>query len=191
MPDHRISKTPTTTQGATVFTIPSTHSASAASVHLYLPPAASQEDREDHETFEILLKQYGCLPSSQVSREIKGSAAIVAPAPTGKHPQSAPHSGAPTPRTRTQPGEGGRFVLVDEETGQVIGELDNRIDVEVGQGVNVGATAAGQLGDHKQNEPVVVDFGVLDEGWAQKVTVQTIEERDMDDWMLKGAHYIR
>lgn len=180
-----------------MFTIPS----GGTSVQLYLPRAASQEDKEDQETFEILLKQYGCLPSSQVSREIKGSAAIVegsggggGGSTVGKQPpqySSAPGSGTATPRTRTQAAEGGRFVLVDEDTGQVIGELDNKIDVEVGQGVNAGGAPAGQLGDHKQNQPVVVDFGVLDEGWAQKVTVQSIEERDMDDWMLKGAHYIR
>lgn len=178
-----------------MFTIPS----GGTVVQLYLPGASSLEDKEDQETLEILLKQYGCLPSSQVSREIKGSAAIVGGGSgdgsiVGKQPpqySSAPSSGTATPRTRTQPAQGGRFVLVDEDTGQVIGELDNKIDVEVGQGVNAGGAPAGQPGDHKQNQPVVVDFGVLDEGWAQKVTVQSIEERDMDDWMLKGAHYIR
>lgn len=81
-------------------------------------------------------------------------------------------------------------MLVDEGTGQVIGELDNRIDVEVGQGVNA-ASSATATGDGKMSDPVVVDFGVLDEGWAEKVTVQKIDEQDMNDWMLKGAHYIR
>lgn len=175
-----------------MFSIPS----GGTSVQLYLPVAASQEDKEDQETLEILLKQYGCLPSSQVSREIKGSAAIVGGGSSvGKAPpqygSSAPGSGTTTPTLRRRTTDGGRFVLVDEDTGQVIGELDNKLDVEVGQGVDAGPVPAGQAGDHKQNQPVVVDFGVLDEGWAQKVSVQTIEERDMDDWMLKGAHYIR
>lgn len=151
-----------------------------------MAPPSSQEDVEDYETFEILLKQYGCLPSSQVSRAINGAAAIVAPPlPTA----SAPGSGTSTPQG-TQDQKGGRFVLVDEGTGQVIGELDQRIDVEVGKGVNAGSSASA-TGDHKVNDPVMVDFGVLDEGWAQKVTVQTIDEQDMNDWMLKGAHYIR
>ncbi|KAI5454916.1 hypothetical protein NCC49_002192 [Naganishia albida] len=189
LPNHKISKV--SSGPTTVFSIPS----GGTSVQLYLPVAASQEDKEDQETLEILLKQYGCLPSSQVSREIKGSAAIVGGGwGVGKAPpqygSSAPGSGTTTPTLRRRTTDGGRFVLVDEDTGQVIGELDNKLDVEVGQGVDAGPVPAGQAGDHKQNQPVVVDFGVLDEGWAQKVSVQTIEERDMDDWMLKGAHYI-
>jgi spartin len=187
LPDHKIQKT-TQPDGSTVFSIPSPQSRSGAgpTAQVVLPPPSNQEDTEDYETFEILLKQYGCLPSSQVSRAIKGAAAIVAPPlPT----TSAPGSGTSTPQG-TPDQRGGRFVLVDEGTGQVIGELDNRIDVEVGKDVNAGSSAS-STGDHKMNDPVMVDFGVLDEGWAQKVTVQTIDEQDMNDWMLKGAHYIR
>lgn len=171
-----------------MYSIPSPQSRSGAgpTAQVVLPRATSQEDTEDYETFEILLKQYGCLPSSQVSRAIKGAAAIVTPPIRST---SAPGSGTSTPRG-VQDARGGRFVLVDEGTGQVIGELDNRIDVEVGQGVNAGSSASA-TGDHKMNDPVMVDFGVLDEGWAQKVTVQKIDEQDMNDWMLKGAHYIR
>ncbi|KAJ9124208.1 hypothetical protein QFC22_001006 [Naganishia vaughanmartiniae] len=212
LPTHKISKS-TAANGAIVFTIPSPHSPSGPMLELRLAPIASPEDKEDYETFEILLKQYGCLPLSQVSREIKGSAAIASPSssdlvgmattpsvsassqrtpppvPPKNGLSNGPAPGTASPRARTEAQEGGRFVLVDEETGQVIGELDNRIDVEVGSGVNASrpGTAAGE---GKSAEPVVVDFGEMEEGWAQKVTVQTVDEKDLDDWMLKGAHYI-
>ncbi|GHJ88251.1 hypothetical protein NliqN6_4653 [Naganishia liquefaciens] len=187
LPDHKIQKT-TQPDGSTVYAIPSPHprSGAGATAKVILPRAVSPEDTEDFETFEVLLKQYGCLPSSQVSRAIKGAAAIVAPSVP---PRSAPAAGTSSPRT-VQDQRGGRFVLVDEGTGQVIGELDNRIDVEVGHGVNAAPSASAAGGDGKMSEPVVVDFGVLDEGWAEKVTVQNIDEQDMNDWMLKSAHYI-
>ncbi|KAJ9091198.1 hypothetical protein QFC19_009194 [Naganishia cerealis] len=217
LPTHKISKS-TAANGAIVFTIPSPKSPSGPILELRFLPISSQEDKEDYETFEVLLKQYGCLPLSQVSREIKATAAIPSPSssdlagmpsvsgtkpstvpsqeapppiPSNKGLPSGPNSGTASPRgARTEAQEGGRFVLVDEDTGQVIGELDNRIDVEVGSGVDAGRPGVTAAGDGKSGAPVVVDFGVLDEGWAQKVTVRSVDERDMDDWMLKGAHYI-
>lgn len=213
LPTHKISKE-TTTNGSIVFTIPSPQSPSGPILELRLATIASPEDEEDYETFEVLLKQYGCLPLSQVSREIKGSAAIVSPsssdlvgmasapstatASSQRTPPPVPAKnglssgstpGTASPRSRTEAREGGRFVLVDEDTGQVIGELDNRIDVEVANGVNA-ARPGMAAGDGKSAEPVVVDFGELEQGWAQKVTVQSLDEKDLDDWMLKGAHYI-
>jgi spartin len=169
------------------FTVPST-TVRNAFVEIVIPRPSTEEDQQDLETYEILLKQYGVLhiPPQYVNREIPGSSLIesVTSASTPASPIGGKSVNAPPP-IPPRPGmrhsaSGGRFVLVDESTGQIVGELDQQLSVEEGK----------QVMGNSSSEPVVVDFGQLDAGVIGKITVKTIDEADMNDWMLKGAHLL-
>jgi hypothetical protein len=75
----------------------------------------------------------------------------------------------------------GRLVLVNQDNGEVVGQLDESIDVETD----------GKVAMDGKDKPVVLDFGNEIAGYAPKVKVQTVPEDELDDWMLKSAHTLR
>jgi spartin len=157
-----------------VYRIPST-TVSNGFIDVVVPRPATEEDQQDLETCEVLLKQYGVLqiPPQYVNRDIPGSSLIdsVTSASAPATPVGGQSANPPRPNMRHS-ASGGRFVLV--------GELDQQLSVEEG----------GRVAGNASSEPVVVDFGALDQGILNKITVKTIDEADMNDWMLKGAHLL-
>ena len=146
------------------YTIPSPHVPNAFLL-IELPKPATAADMEDLDSFEVLLRQYKSLGA-----EASALSGI-----------TVPRLGANTPSTPAPENMRGKVVLVNEDTGEVVGELDQSIDVDEDKRV---------AGDDK-NRPVVLDFGNVVEGYAPKVQIQTVAEEDMDDWVLRGAHHIR
>lgn len=127
-----------------------------AQIILTLPLPGSTAELEDLDSFEVLLRQYGNLGAEATGLE-----------------------GVTAPKLNEE--MKGKLVLVNEESGEVVGELDQTLDVvedkKVGQG--------------SKDKPVILDFGDVVDGYAPKVVVQTVPESEMDDWLLKGAHYLR
>jgi len=131
-----------------------------ASLQLTLPLPASAADMEDLDSFEVLLRQYGALKPDDTALT------NVTAKPLGT-------SNAPLPEEMR-----GKVVLINQDNGEVVGELSESIDVE---------TDGKVLNDNK-NKPVILDFGNEIAGYAPKVKVQTVPEDELDDWMLKSAH---
>ncbi|WVW84011.1 hypothetical protein I302_106037 [Kwoniella bestiolae CBS 10118] len=147
-----------------VYTVPSPHIPNASvSFVIHLP--SSQADLEDLDSFEVLLKQYGCLA--------KESTAL-----NGLAPPALSSSGG----EMLAPEEmRGRIVLINEDNGQVVGELEQTFDVEEDK----------RLMSEDKNKPVMLDFGYQREGDdILKVKVKTVPEEDLDDWLLRGAHKV-
>ena len=162
---------PSTTSEGITYQIPSPHVPNA-SLQVILPSPGSSADLEDLDSFEVLLKQYGSLAkdSSALKNVVVPPLGSVQSAPPGQGQQAlAPENMR------------GKVVIMNEETGEIVGELDQDIDVEADK----------RLAGDDKNRPVVLDFGNVVEGYAPKVTVQRIQQEDMDDWLLKGAHHIR
>lgn len=188
--------------GDRVFSIPF-EELDDASADIVVPGPITASDKEDLETFEVLLKQYGSLTESAARKEgiegqravasaSSGSLAGLAPGEKKVTEPSTLESGPSTNKSglRRRTGwngqeSGGRLVLVDDKTGEVVGELDQEINVE--------DEDEKKLEDDDKSgskAPVVVDFGTLSQGVPYEVvTVKTIKPEDMDDWILKGAHY--
>jgi spartin len=131
-----------------------------ASLQLTLPLPASAADMEDLDSFEVLLRQYGALKPDDTALT------NVTAKPLGT-------SNAPLPEDMR-----GKVVLINQDNGEVVGELSESIDVE---------TDGKVLNDNK-NKPVILDFGNEIAGYAPKVKIQTVPEDELDDWMLKSAH---
>ncbi|WWC62042.1 uncharacterized protein I303_104630 [Kwoniella dejecticola CBS 10117] len=149
-----------------------------ASVLFTLPLPSSQADLEDLDSLEVLLKQYGCLGKDLSALE----GVTVAPQ---QHPSSYEY--ASTSRAGGQEealapeGLRGRIVLINEDNGEVVGELDQTFDVEEDR----------KLMNEDKNKPVMLDFGHLREGQeALRVKVKSVPEEDLDDWLLRGAHKV-
>jgi hypothetical protein len=160
---------------------------------LTLPVPANKDDEDDVQTFEVLLRQYGCLPMQEVP-EVKGQAAVAsrssgdlrslgitsATSSTPGAPPLPPRSPVPSV---TETKQQGRLVLVDSTSGEVVGEIDQAVNVEEDP-------ALSEKG--KEQQPVIIDFGDIEySGVAKTIEVKTVAEEDMDDWMLRGAHYLR
>ncbi|WVF71404.1 hypothetical protein IAT40_006208 [Kwoniella sp. CBS 6097] len=158
-----------------------------ASVLLNLPVPRSQADLEDLDSFEILLRQYGSLGAE--------STALANFNPASFQTASASPSTSSTARVPAVSGSGtgtaspplapeelrGQIVLINEDNGEVVGQFDQRIDME----------EDAKLAGEDKNKPVVLDFGHLREGQdALKVKVKAVPEEDLDDWLLRGAHNI-
>jgi spartin len=135
-----------------------------ASLQLTLPLPASAADMEDLDSFEVLLRQYGSLRADDTALT------NVSATPLGTKDT------APLPEEMR-----GRLVLVNQDNGEVVGELDENIDVE----------ADGKVASDNKDKPVILDFGNEIAGYAPKVKVQTVPEDELDDWMLKSAHTLR
>lgn len=168
---------PTASSEGISYTIPSPHVPNA-SVQIILPSPASSADMEDLDSFEVLLKQYQSL-----AKDSTALSGVVVPPLGGTTVSGAGIGDTKSAQGSTNAPEDmrGKVVLINEETGEVVGELDQTLDVEEDK----------KLGSGDQARPVVLDFGNVVEGYAPKVTVQTIKEEDMDDWLLRGAHNIR
>jgi hypothetical protein len=160
---------------------------------LTLPVPTNKDDDDDVQTFEVLLRQYGCLPMQEVP-EVKGQAAVAsrssgdlrslgitsATSSTPGGPPLPPRSPVPSV---TETKQQGRLVLVDSTSGEVVGEIDQAVNVEEDP-------ALSEKG--KEQQPVIIDFGDIEySGVAKTIEVKTVAEEDMDDWMLRGAHYLR
>ena len=134
------------------------------SLRLILPSPSSSADMEDLESFELLLRQYKCLGAEE----------------TALANVSAPPLGA-----ATTPGMAeelrGRLMLVNEDDGEVVGELDQSFDMDEDR----------NLAGEDRNKPVMLDFGEIVDGYSPSVKVRTVPQDELDDWMLKGAHNIR
>ena len=152
------------------YTIPSLKNKSM-SLNLMLPKPSSSADLEDLESFEVLLRQYKCLAAEATALE--GVEAIPLGSSKGSDGTASP---VPLPQDVR-----GKLVLVNEDNGEIIGEMDQEMNVEEGQ----------KIAGTDKNRPVVLDFGGEIEGYNHMVTVKTVDEADMDDWMLRGAHNIR
>ncbi|EIW70363.1 hypothetical protein TREMEDRAFT_68017 [Tremella mesenterica DSM 1558] len=169
-----------------------------AALHLIFSSPRSIAEYEDLDSFEILLRQYGSLGEKATALEgvqvgpagsTSNNLGITGTGSVGLKTQGKDEDNSEGLRRRTGKGTQGelmdldmrgKVVLVNEETGEVVGELDHRLDVQEGQGVASGG----------KDKPVMLDFGdVLDE-YAPKVVVQTVPQEEMDDWMLRGAHNI-
>jgi spartin len=147
-----------------------------AKLSLVLPLPASSADLEDLDSFEVLLRQYGSLPGD--STALKDLAA--------PHLAGGPSTGVSVPGgTAGAGGEDkdmrGKLVLVNEDNGEVVGELDHDLDLEEDHSVS----------KDDKDKPVVLDFGNVIDGYMPVVKVRTVPEDEMDDWILKGAHYLR
>lgn len=145
------------------YTIPSPHIPNA-SLRLTLPLPSSAADMEDLDSFEVLLRQYGSIRAEETAL------ANVSAVPMGAK------DSAPLPEEMR-----GRLVLVNQDNGEVVGQLDEGLDVEADK----------QIANDNKNKPVVLDFGNEIAGYAPKVKVQTVPEDELDDWMLKSAHTLR
>ncbi|RXK36909.1 hypothetical protein M231_05811 [Tremella mesenterica] len=169
-----------------------------AALHLIFSSPRSIAEYEDLDSFEILLRQYGSLGEKATALEgvqvgpagsTSNNLGITGTGSVGLKTQGKDEANSEGLRRRTGKGTQGelmdldmrgKVVLVNVETGEVVGELDHRLDVQEGQGVASGG----------KDKPVMLDFGdVLDE-YAPKVVVQTVPQEEMDDWMLRGAHNI-
>ena len=145
-------------KGVITYEMPSTEIPNA-SLRLNIQPAASSEELENLQEFEGMLQQYRSLAPNATAL-----ANAVAPPPASQNEDLR-----------------GRVVLVNEDNGEIVGELDERLNFEEDKRV---------AGDDK-DRPVVLDFGHVIEGYDHSVKVQRIGEEDMDDWLLKSAHYLR
>jgi hypothetical protein len=148
------------TAGEIGYSIPS-NELEGASLLLRFPAPKDGVEIEEIQSLEGLLYQYGCL-----DRDVSALGGI-----PGTEPADQPADMR------------GKLVLINEDSGQVLGEIDQSLDIE----------EDGKVGeDGREKQPVVLDFGAVVHGqMAGEVVVKTVPEDELDDWMLKGAHYLR
>jgi hypothetical protein len=134
-----------------------------ARIVVTLPLPGSTAELEDLDSLEVLLRQYGCLGA-----EITALTDI-----------EAPHMGMNAgPASQDMRG---RLVLINEDSGEVVGELDQKLDIQEDK----------RIAQDDKDKPVMLDFGGEVDGYAPQVIVKTVPQEEMDDWILKGAHYMR
>ena len=163
IPEQELQPQPEATDGVTYSVTSPT--IAKASLLLVLPLPSSSADMDDLESFEVLLRQYRSLGT-----EATALANITAPPPGSI-------TGVSTMADELR----GRLMLVNEDNGEVMGELDQSFDVEEDQ----------KLAAEDQNKPVMLNFGEIVDGYSPVVKIQTVPQDELDDWMLKGAHNIR
>jgi hypothetical protein len=135
-----------------------------ASLQFTLPLPNSAAAMEDLDSFEVLLRQYGSLrPDDTALTNVTAT-----PLQDG-----GGNGNQPLPEEMR-----GKVVLVNQDNGEVVGELSESIDVETD----------GKVALDGKDKPVILDFGNEIAGYAPKVKVQTVPEDELDDWMLKSAH---
>ncbi|WVQ80814.1 hypothetical protein IAT38_002921 [Cryptococcus sp. DSM 104549] len=145
-----------------------------ASILFTLPKPTSAAAAEDLQSFETLIRQYGCL-----AEDATALSGVAMPSQAGGGPSSVNYLGSSPPPAPEE--LRGRLVLVNEDNGEIIGEMDQRLDVE----------EDGKIAGGAKNQPVMLDFEQLREGQdALRVKVKTVPAEELDDWMLRGAHQI-
>lgn len=154
-----------------------------AQLVLELSAPQNASDLDDLEFFETLLTQYGALEQgeSALTGITLPAATAGAAAAAGSSSQQAQVEVEPE-LVEIQGGEDlkGQLVLVDEETGKVLGQLETTAEVS-------GAAVDGQRPD----APVLLDFGPIVNQYAGRVVqVEQIPPDEMNDWILRGAHYM-
>ncbi|KAK8864467.1 hypothetical protein IAR55_001716 [Kwoniella newhampshirensis] len=144
-----------------------------ASLLITLPRPSSLADMEDLESFEVLLRQYRCLGA-----EVTALSNIVLPKPGQGQASSSTSS---TPSNLAPEEMRGKLVIVNEDNGEIIGEMDQQLDLEEDR----------RLAHTDKNKPVMLDFGhVLEGSEALSVKVKTVPQAELDDPLLRGAHNI-
>ncbi len=137
-----------------------------ATLTIVLPTPSDSTLREDYETLEVIFAQYAVLQT-------------IAP-PSGPPPTSA----AGTPLPLQHDGDlKGRLVLVDDENGQVVGELSENFQVHEDE-----AMKSPPRGHEK--DPVVVELRDEKEGGRTGVFVHPITV-DESDFLMRTAGLVR
>ncbi|OXG55021.1 hypothetical protein J010_00360 [Cryptococcus neoformans] len=133
-----------------------------ASLLFSTPYPKSGSDLEILKSLELLLHQYGCLA-----------------------PEATALSGISTAQNTDQPSLTapdelrGKLVLVNEDNGEIIGQMDQQLELQEDS----------KIAQESKLNPVILDFGQFREGQeALRVKVKTIPEKDLDDWLLRGAN---
>lgn len=133
-----------------------------ASLLFSTPYPTSGSDLESLQSLESLLHQYGCL-----APETTALSGISTARNTGQPSQTAPDELR------------GKLVLVNEDNGEIIGEMDQQLELQEDS----------KIAQESKLNPVVLDFEQFREGQeALRVKVKTIPEKDLDDWLLRGAN---
>ncbi|TYJ54572.1 hypothetical protein B9479_004801 [Cryptococcus floricola] len=153
--------TPQVTKDSITYTITS-RDIPGASIAFILPYPQTNAQLEDLESLELLLHHYKSMGAE-------------ATALAGIEPQNLTGSALAPEELR------GKLVLVNNDNGEVLGEMDENLDIEVDK----------RIAKENENLPVVLDFEQVMEGHqALRVKVKTVPEGDMDDWLLRGANSI-
>jgi spartin len=142
------------------YSIPS-NEIQGASLLLRFPAPKDGVEVEEVQGLEDLLYQYGSL-----DRDLSAL------------------GGTPGVEPARQPADmRGKLVLMNEDSGQILGEFDQSLDIEEDRRVGE---------DGREKQPVVLDFGAVVNGqMVGEVVVKTVPEDELDDWMLRGAHFLR
>nr|ODN88199.1 hypothetical protein L203_02806 [Cryptococcus depauperatus CBS 7841] len=136
-----------------------------ASILFTIPHPKASSDIENLELFESWLQQYGSL---HIGDTTVTNLTITQP-PDNSSVMIAPEELR------------GKLVLVNEENGEIIGEMDQRLSIEEDK----------RIVNEEKYKPVVLDFEQLREGQeALRAKVKTIPEAELKDWLLKGANSI-
>ena len=137
-----------------------------ATLTIALPTPSSTGLQDDYETLEVIFAQYAVLKS-------------IAP-PSGPPPTAA--AGAPAPLDRDGDLKG-KLVLVDDENGQVIGELSDNVQVHEDE-----AMRSPPKGHEK--DPVVVELRDEKQGGKTGAFVHPITV-DESDFLMRTAGLVR
>ena len=111
---------------------------------LTLPSPKDAAEREDLETFEVILAQYAVLQRENTTTPLGvplGSPGVPSPSTTGS-------------RIDAEADLKGRLVLVDEDNGQVVGLLDEHFNIREDEGMHV---------EGNEKYPVVVEIPADDD----------------------------
>lgn len=134
---------------------------------LVLPLTTEPGLLEDQDTFHGILAQYAEMrESSTGSQDLKAPAAAAAPPPS----RQGLSSGHEAMR--------GRLVLIDENNGEIVGELDNRLDINEDPSLSIHG---------KENDPVIIELPGDDTSLA---LARAIPPEDQD-WIIKSASFAR
>ncbi|WVQ72507.1 hypothetical protein IAR50_002063 [Cryptococcus sp. DSM 104548] len=153
--------TPQVTKDSVTYTMAS-RDVPGASIAFVVPYPQTNAQLEDLESLELLLHQYKSLGAE-------------ATALAGIEPQSWAGPALAPEELR------GKLVLVNNDNGEVLGEMDQNLDMEVDKRVS----------KEDENLPVVLDFEQVLEGHQTlRVKVKTVPEGEQDDWLLRGASSI-
>jgi spartin len=137
-----------------------------STLELLLPLATEPGLLEDQDTFHGVLAQYAEICDSTTgSQDLKAPA--VAPPPIPSQQESSDHEAMR-----------GRLVLIDETNGEIVGELDNRMNINEDPSLSV---------QGRETDPVVIE---LPEDDTRAALALAIPPEDQD-WIIKSASFAR